>query len=67
MPPKRKNRKSELEWLRQAARTLLKISKLGDGIRPDQIDWGNIGKIAKAEAKAVIAQKCPTCKRPVQT
>jgi hypothetical protein len=57
---KKKNRTSipKEQDLRLA---LLKISEMGKGIKPEIIDWQNIGKNAVATAKEVLREKCVEC------
>lgn len=43
---------------------LLSISNLGVGIKEEMKDWSNIGKMAVARAKAVLAKKCKICGKP---
>jgi hypothetical protein len=42
-------------------KVLAEIAALGNGIRADQLDWSNIGKIAKQKAAEALRPKCPRC------
>jgi len=40
---------------------LLKISELGSGIKPEIVDWANIGRHAVVIAKEALREKCIEC------
>lgn len=52
---KKTKREKELEA------KLYEIAILGKGIRPEQIDWAKIGKIAVDKAQRQLAGNCKTC------
>lgn len=48
---------------KQIEYALISISKMGDGIKPENIDWANIGKISVSIAKETLRSKCKECGR----
>lgn len=42
---------------------LLKISMMGSGLKPEIIDWANIGRNAVSLAKETLRKKCKECGR----
>jgi hypothetical protein len=42
---------------------LLKIAEMGKGLKPEIIDWSNIGRNAVSFARETLAGKCRTCGR----
>lgn len=45
----------------QIEQALKKIADMGKGLKPEVIDWGNIGKNAVYVARKALAKKCKTC------
>lgn len=58
MKKKPRTKKKTIEDYRLA---LLRIASFGQGIKPDIIDWQNIGKMAVGEAKEALREKCLEC------
>jgi hypothetical protein len=58
--PRKKPRKKKAtpEQMESALRS---ISNMGIGIKPEIIDWANIGKNAVSLAKEVLREKCAEC------
>lgn len=42
-----------------------KIASMGKGMKPEIIDWQNIGKMATRAAREYLQPKCRTCGQPV--
>lgn len=72
-----KNEKEDLELFKHTNRVqaeqicelrnaLMKIAKMGQGMREEVIDWKNIGRNAVFTAQDVLAAKCRTCGQKVR-
>lgn len=60
-PDSGRMRKLTPKETKAALETLANISMIGDGLKPEIIDWANIGKNAKAMAREVFRPKCKEC------
>ncbi len=58
MKKKNRTKKPSEQDLRLA---LLKISEMGARLKPEMVDWQNIGKSAVSLAKEVLREKCVEC------